>query len=490
MEVSPCAQWHYEPSFSDLPKMDFDLVVLDRGIDEEECAFLTRFSRAYCLFVTENVDLSTDSPTRFLFLGKMGRKISREELGTLLRDDLPDYFPESYGEKYEPFDLSIAQGFSGRVAWQGYEGVNLEGDYGDSFNQVAFWRINIPTLKNRAIEFYLEYKKDETVEISLEVTVLKFEYGTNPKSQQVWTFTERQLDNPVYIKTEGFGHVFASLKAKGRGKLTIVALHDRHSRRGKGHFLPGGRRVVTAQREELFYYFDPGNWKPPLNVYFSGYKTQEGFEGYNMMRRLGHPFLLIAEARLEGGAYYIGSREYEKALEDVIRAHMKILHFDHSQVILSGLSMGTFGALYYGCKLRPNTILLGKPLASIGTVAENTMIKCSEGSNAWVDVLHKICGSIGPEAVEALNHKFWDLFDRTDWSETRFAVSYMIEDDMDGDAYEKLLSHVQDPGVRIYGKGLHGRHNDNTRGIVQWFVNQHREIIQRDFHGEEERLGG
>ena len=71
-----------------------------------------------------------------------------------------------------------------------------------------------------------------------------------------------------------------------------------------------------------------------------------------------------------------------------------------------------------------------------------------------------------------------------DWSNTRFAVAYMIEDDLDSDAYEKLLFHIKDAGVRIYGKGLHGRHNDNTPGIVGWFMNQYREIIRNDFDRE------
>lgn len=76
-------------------------------------------------------------------------------------------------------------------------------------------------------------------------------------------------------------------------------------------------------------------------------------------------------------------------------------------------------------------------------------------------------------------------FDQTDWSDTRFVVAYMVEDDYDGTAYEKLQSHLKDAGVRIYGKGLHGRHNDNTSGIVNWFVNQYRTIIRDDF---DERL--
>lgn len=481
-QISDCAEWFYEPIFSELPEKDFDVVILDREVKEDEFDFLIRFMRAYTLFFTDTLPVKKGDMTDQLIVRKMAKEISGQELEKLLRDELSDYFPSSYGEKFNPRNLSIAQGFKGKVSWRGYEGVDLEGDYGKEMTQIAFWRNNIPMYGNQAIEFWLEYERDNTVEIALEITTLQYEYGTDPKLQNVRHFSEKELEEVVYIENQGdrLQYIFASLSAKGQGHLRVTALHDRHSRRGKGNFIPGGKRAVTSEREEIFYYFDPGNVKPPLNIYFSGYRTQEGFEGYNMMRRMEHPFLLFADARLEGGSLYIGSVEYEDMMERIIRRHMKILGFQNSEVIMSGLSMGTFGALYYGCKIRPNTILLGKPLASIGTMADNMRIK-NPGGAAWLDVLHKMYRSLSREAVNRLDERFWSIFDQTDWSETRFAISYMIEDDLDGNAYEKLQAHLKDAGVRIYGKGLHGRHNDNTPGITNWFRYQYEEIIRNDF---------
>ena len=483
MQLAECAEWYYEPCFSELPEKDFDVAVLDREVTEEEFDYLIRFLRAYCLFVTKTVSVRGNSITGELFIRKKGKKISEEELTHLLREDLPDYFSGSYGEKFQPQELSVAQGFQGRILWRGFQCVDLDGDYGDELTQILFWRNNIPLYEKSAIEFWLEYAKDDTVEIALEISLIRFRYGADPILEKVWTFSEDELRDIVYVENTGEkrGHMFASIKAKGQGHLRITALHDRYSRRGKGNFIPGGQRAVTSEREEIFYYFDPGNLRPPLNVYFSGYKTQEGFEGYYMMRRIGHPFLLISEARVEGGSYYMGSEEYENMLEQIIRDHMDELGFLNSQVILSGLSMGTFGALYYGCRIRPNTILMGKPLASIGNVADNKRIKCPEGSHSWLDVLHKMNGSLSQDAVRRLNNRFWDRFDCTDWSKTRFAAAYMIEDDYDGDAYQQLQTHLKDAGAKIYGKGLHGRHNDNTPGIVSWFLKQYREIIRKDF---------
>ena len=207
------------------------------------------------------------------------------------------------------------------------------------------------------------------------------------------------------------------------------------------------------------------------------------------MRKMQHPFLLIAEARLEGGSFYIGSEEYENTIEQILRQHMEKLGFQNSDVILSGLSMGTFGALYYGCRIRPNTILVGKPLASLGDMVGNERLKSPEGSHSWLDVLHKAYQSLSQDAIRQMNDRFWNMFDRTDWSQTRFAVAYMIEDELDEHAYGNLQSHLKDAGARIYGKGLHGRHNDNTSGIVKWFVNQYREIIENDFERTGKKTG-
>ena len=491
LQISKCADWYYEPAFAELPEKDFEVVILDREITSDEFDYLIRFMRAYCLFITEKVPLKEESKTQQLFIRKMGKRISAEELQLLLEEELPDYFPGSYGEKYKLQNIAVAQGFKGKVSWKGLERVELEGDYGNELTQIVFWRNNLPFAEDQSIEFWLEYEKDDTVEISLEISILQYIYGTDPQFPNVWNFSERELDDIICITNRNgkAGHIFVSLKAKGKGRLSVIALHDRASRRGKGIFMPGGKRRVTSQREEIFYYFDPGNLKPPLNVYFSGYKTQEGFEGYSMMRNMQHPFLLIAEARLEGGSLYIGSEEYENTLEGILREHIEKLGFKNSDVILSGLSMGTFGAFYYGCKIRPNTILVGKPLASIGNMAGNERLKSPGGSHSWLDVLHKVYGSLDPDAIEQMNHRFWDMFDHTDWSKTRFAVAYMIEDELDGNAYENLQFHLKDAGARIYGKGLHGRHNDNTPGIVRWFRSQYRAIMENDFDKTGKKTG-
>ena len=57
----------------------------------------------------------------------------------------------------------------------------------------------------------------------------------------------------------------------------------------------------------------------------------------------------------------------------------------------------------------------------------------------------------------------------------------MLEDDYDMTAYNRLISHIDDVGVEIIGKGIHGRHNDDTYSIVSWFKTQFDETLKLDF---------
>lgn len=471
-------EWNYINDLKEAIERGYDVCILNRCVNEKEARILLKKIRAYTMFVLNTVQV--DRWTKWIGASRRAKTIDLDTLQKFIDTDIQLFFSNSYGEKFIPQNLSISQSFKGSVFWNGFNGVELEGDYGNDFYQVAYWRGNIPVFKDQSIDFWLEYEKDDSVSIQLKIE--QFQSGSLSTLQNRWIFSEEDLESVVSITNKKMdGPVFVSLLAKGKGKLKIVGLHDRHSRKKYGTFLPGGMRFVTSKREEVFMYFDPGDLKPPLNVYFSGYKTQEGFEGYYMMRKFGAPFLLISEARLEGGAFYLGDKEYEDYIVSGIEDCLNQLGFDRSQLVLSGLSMGTFGALYNGCKLRPHAILLGKPLASLGDIAQNERISRPGGFPTSLDVLVKNYGDMSEKSIDSLNHRFWDLFDQTDWSQTKFIVSYMLEDDYDMTAYDRLISHIDDIGVEIIGKGVHGRHNDDTYSIVAWFKNQYEGILKSDF---------
>lgn len=470
--------FQYIESFTEVPKKPYDIVFLDRELFVEEIDLLSQATKAYTLFVTDKV--VCEGKMAEFYESKKGKRIRESEIQNFLLQEVRNYFPGHYGEKFKVQNLSIAQGFTGKIRWNGNYSVMLQGDFGREMKQVVYWRNNIPVDKGQAIELWLEYKKDPTVTIALSVT--QFVPGSISEVQQKRLYSEEELKDLVILDNQiGYGLIFVSILAMGNGKLEIIALHDRYSRRGHGCFLPGGERYVTTKREEVFCYFDPGDRKPPLNVYFSGYKTKQGFEGYNLMRKMECPFLLIAEPRLEGGSFYMGDKEYEELIPDIIHKYMSELGFAKEQVTMSGLSMGTYGALYYGCDIQPHAMILGKPLVSIGDVAANERVQRPGGFPTSLDVLKYICDDTDQEAISCMNERFWKKFDAADWSDSKFIVSYMIEDDYDMTAYEKLISHLQSEGVQVYGKGIHGRHNDDTGAIVSWFSSQFRKVLREDF---------
>lgn len=468
----------YLETLKEAPKTPYDIVFLDRTPREKELELLCRGTKAYCLFVTNQVKLKGE--LKRFFERKKGRRIREAEIQSFLQQEARFFYPKPYGEKFRLSNVAIAQGFSGSVKWNGDYSVELEGEYGDEFRQIVCWRYNIPVFPGNMLDLWLEYRKDPEIELSLSIT--KFVRGGISEVIDYQEFDEKALRQVVQFDSgQSAGWLFMSLRAKGRGRLQIIALHDRQSRGGHGYFLPGGERYVTSEREEIFCYFNPGDLKPPLNIYFSGFKTRQGFEGYNMMDSMGAPYLLVAEPRLEGGSFYMGSDEYEQMMIDMIRRYMKELGFTADQVVMAGLSMGTYGAMYYGCDIQPHAVILGKPLTSVGNIAKNTRLQRPGDFETSLDVLRYLSGDTDQAAVEKLNKRFWRKFDAADWGHSKFAVAYMIEDDFDSEAYDTLISHLVSSGVQVYGKGIHGRHNDNTNGIVSWFASQYKKILREDF---------
>lgn len=475
-------EWEYYEHFQDEPRKIYDFVLIDRDLYDDEFELVIKFAKAYTVFLTDNVTMTDE--TKILCKRLQARIIKKDELGEFFENDLKFFYSESYGDKLKLENLAIAQGFRGDVIWNGNCSVTLNSNYGDEYKQVTYWRDNIPIYSEQFLDYWLEFKKDSSVEIALEIVMMIS--GSISKVVRKYLFEGEDLEKIITIQNDTNENclLFISVLAKGKGKLDIISLHNRFSRGKYGQFIPGGCRHQISNREEFFSYFDPGDLKPPLCIYFSGYKTKEGFEGYYMMRKMGCPFLLISDSRLEGGAFYKGNLEFEKKIVDVIRSYMKELGFDSSQVIMSGLSMGTFGALYYGADIRPYALLLGKPLASIGDVAANETRNRPGGFPTSLDVVKHICGGTSNNEIEKMNSKFWDKFDKAEWNNTRFVISYMIEDDYDSKAYNMIISNLLSGGVTVYGKGIHGRHNDDTLGILRWFTTQYNQILHNDFNRE------
>lgn len=396
-----------------------------------------------------------------------------------LVDQLPRrYFAKPFGQKLE-IRKALVSPFHTADSWfEGNAYLATDIDHVDSFRQLVMWKENILYDSSRALELWPQYVTDDGCEVELSVQLIQS--GTPDVIAFQKRYGEAELAEPIVVDHPTSGYLSCSVFARGTGRVKVGPIHYRHSRFGAGQFLPGGKRIVDSGREELFHYFHPGNLQPPLNIYFAGYRPAEGFEGYFMMAGLGHPFLLISDPRLEGGRFYLGSEELEGHLQAVIHEHIHALGFREQDVIFSGLSMGSFGALYYGSRFDAHAIIAGKPIVDLGYLAERGRLVRPDDFFTIFDIVN-----------------FWDRDGRrgdtvdgftkdliASWNgdpgfgDTKILLSYMLQDDYDDRAYYTLLNSQTGKPTTVIARGYQGRHNDDSPSIVTWFSNQYRRVIE------------
>lgn len=415
-------------------------------------------------------------PTEMLEMDQVFQFISRQ------------YSVRQSGYKLSNDFIKVQSDFDGTVRKCGNSYFELDGNFSEEFRQVVSWKMTNLIKADEKMEFF-----SEVGVLSGEVELLFKIFLVKENTAQVVQVIEVPLERlhqgeKITFKEQVNTYINVSLYARGsNGKFRVSQVHVRKALADSSSMIPGGNKIIDSENltGEVFYYFNAGDLKPPLAVYFSGYRPAEGFEGRRMMSSMGGgPYMLIADPRLEGGNFYLGSKAFEQKIVETIQDKLKLLGFTSADLILSGLSMGTFGALYYASDLRPNSVIIGKPLANIGTIALNERVLRPNGFPTSLDMLFYNTGESTIQAAERLNKKFWDKFSAGDYSQTTFAVAYMKQDDYDKDAFPQLFNVLKEnrSTARVLYKGLTGRHNDNSTGINKWFLKQYRNILFNSFH--------
>ena len=395
----------------------------------------------------------------------------------LLNDLSTSLFGGGYGDKLFPYSIQVNPSFEGAISYQGFEHVTLEGNFGDDFQQLAYWSYNVLVGKNLPIELWLEYEKQGDCEFRL--VIRKIWDGSVDDFFEEEVYSEADLAKAIILDSKNANYfLFVSIEGRGNGKLQLGNLHKRWSRKQFGKFVLGGNIIHDSKRDEINYFFHPGDFKPPLAVYFAGFRPAEGFEGYWMMKNLGCPFLLFSDPRLQGGAFYLGSDELENKVKQTIQYYLDYLGLTSKDLILSGLSMGTFPSLYYGASFEPHAIIVGKPLANIGTIARRGRLEAPGVFDTSFDILRHQTGGISSQHMLQLDQRFWKVFKQADFSMTTFGLSYMKDEDMDSQAYEQLVSHLCNTGAKILSRGTVGRHNDDTNTNVLWFLHFYNMVLE------------
>lgn len=463
--------------FTALSEEIFDAALLMDCPEQKDLELLSERLLPYTVFYAFSPRDHRQFVSRFL-RRKRASYLAQPDFQAFLEDLPRRFWNGQYGDKMGPEEILVNPSFEGKYLYHGHNGLQFTLTGRDKKQSLISWRYNRRLEPGRDQELWLEYEAAPGVEASIIVRLYR---SGNADALLKTIEYELPANGPLIVSTECDANMSVGLCAGGTGTLRIGQLHIRWSRYGSGCMMAGGQRFYDRQNQEFFTYFDPGDMKPPLNVYFSGYRTAEGFEAYHLMKKLGAPFLLIADPRLEGGAFYLGNEEFENAIRDRILEVMHWLRFDEQQLVFSGLSMGTCGAFYYAAEIQPYTVIVGKPLLNIGSIAINASRIRPDDFLTSLDVLQMAGGVCDEEQAHAIDRKMWKRLRRADFTQTRFAVAYMRQDDYDPEAYEKLLGLFARKGVRMYSKGIEGRHNDNTPAVTEWFTAQYRRILQEDF---------
>ena len=245
-----------------------------------------------------------------------------------------------------------------------------------------------------------------------------------------------------------------------------------------GIYIDPGKRINFWLTMKNNNFQNPGDLKPPLNVYFSGAREREGFEGYFLMKRLNAPMLLFTDMRLAVGGFYDDAEGYfGKKIIEVIKQTLKKLGFDSSQLVMTGISMGTYPAIKYGAKLKPYAINVAKPLLNLGYIARRAALDRPGGFDTIFDVDGAINRSLSFEKLKELDQKTMNELGQSDLSQTRLFVAYMKNDDYDDHAVAELKkSPAVRNAIQFSIKGFDGRHNDDP-AVNYWFIYRLYEIM-------------
>ena len=438
---------------------------------------------------------ASESEIKILEL-KGAQQVDLSDGGASFSQFVNQNYVKTWGTSLNNSNVEINPNFKGTITKKGSAMFELEGDFGLESQQVMLWKNKWGA--SGKVNFYPE------ISASGQLSYFWRAYYKSDKTDQKLEYTDfssEQIKAGQVSFDLGFSEfpVNFGLFVKGKGKIKIGDLHIRYGLSGENFLAVGGRRLIQkdGMGEELGFYFNTGDLKPPLKVYFSGFRPSEGYEGRWMMGSLGSPFTLVYDPRIVGGAFYRGA-ELEEALVKVIQEKLKLLSFSNKELILSGLSMGTYASFYYGARLEPHAIVVGKPLANIGGLAVNSRIFSPYDWDLAMDTIINLTGELTKDSAEILDEDFWNKFEAADFSETTFIIAHMLQDT--DRPFKRIFDYLKKnyPTAKVLHKGLEGRHNDDTPGITSWFYKQYQQLLISDFNrqlvvdeeDEEVNLGG
>lgn len=460
----------------------FDLVIITEGVQLEDNLWskLQWQVPPYCVLYSPFAERDLNEAGLNFIKCQEARQIVEEPQELI--NQLPiRFFQGQSGIRFAPTKLLLNDPV-GTFVDGGHLTLKIEAD---EWTNLGSYQQNVYIDPQRLLKFSLEYSQKSNIKVRLRVFVSPNGGDGNSKDQYLLDFSRNNEEQELPIGLEDAPR-FASVSVEvlGKGKLTLGTLHARWSRRDYGEFLAGGKRLIApVNGEDIPYYFNPGDLRPPLHVYFSGARGLEGFEAYPLFRRNHTPALLFTDPRLAVGQFYTGEA-IESQIKDTIIVTLKKLGFDRQQLVLNGISMGTYPAIKLGAQLSPYAINVAKPTVNLGQAALRARLERPDEFDTIFDIDRQLVASLTSEQLEQLDMDFWNLMNQNDLTKTRIYVGYMKNDDYDNLAMKKMQENSAIQSAQLFvSKGFPGRHNDN-RAVVQWFVSRLTEINNAFGRGE------
>lgn len=466
------------------PKKKYNALLLTDAQDLVEYQILLEVMDFYTILYDESQ--IEDEVLLIALKRKQSHSISLNHPDDIITDIATYFYTGQYGLRIQPVFVAISPNYQGTIQRKGEHEVVLASDFGKDFQYLCTWREHNWSLADvqRKTELFLELHSTGSVEVQLEVIELNQYTG---QIEKIYTFSQEEI-----IKGVIYGPKLASyhihnyqLYIKGEGEVRIGSLHLRQARGKYGSFILGGERFVDEQCHEFISYFEPGDFKPPLCVYFGGFRSAEGFEGYFMMKKMKTPFMLFEDTGLVGGAFYRGTKAFQQEIVKRIQEKLAYLGFTNEQLVLSGMSMGTHASLYYAADLLPHGVIINKPMVNLNQVAENQILKAPQIFPFVLDLQTYLSDHQQLSNITVIDQEFWKHFRSADLSKTNFFIAHMLNDDYDDRIFGQLRDWLIQSQNIVMHKGIPGRHNDNSEISVPMFLYYYHLLLSRDFNRKE-----
>lgn len=396
-----------------------------------------------------------------------------------------DYFPAEFGGfKMAPNHIILNPDLLKHpVKYPDPGHVTVSVNTNNRWESLGSYRQNWYIAPHRQMKVWLEFEQNVNVVLRLRVTS-----GQGSNHQQFLIDLDGQREPIIPLPVQDYGQfVNVTIEVRGVGHLTVGYVHCRWSRHGVGHYVPGGQRLVDKNtNEEIPYYFNPGDGQPPLNVYFGGANMLEMFEGKNMMRRQHAPSLSIFDPRFSLGQFYVSS-VLEKKISRLIRQVLDNLNFSNQQLVVTGISAGSYAAVKIGAPLEPKAIIVGKLLGNLGHIAARGRLHRPNDFQGSYDVVTRILNyETNIHNLQQLDNSYWAVLRECDLSHTKIFVTYMLNDNFDDISFERFKNTPAVKAAEEFAyKGFPGRHNDNSPVISGWFKERLRQVMIEDFGRKE-----